>query len=328
MVCRYYRDMKTALITGISGQDGRLLTNFLLKKQYEVVGMISSLKKDFNYLEFPELSQVKFEVVDYNDLIQITKTIEKHKPDEIYNLTSLSSVAESFQKPIQTFELNSHFTIRLFEALSKYPNIKFYQASSSEMFGNQSIQPMNELSEFRPTSPYAISKVTAHHAADFYRTAYGLQISCGILFNHESYLRSSKFVSKKIINGVANIVLGKSEKISLGSLTAIRDWGAAEDYVQAMWLMLQVDQPDDFVIATGRPRSVLDFVSTAFEAAGLKVDPLSKITIDEGSFRKVDIDAIWGDARKAKEILGWEPRIEFKEMVRKMLDYELYLASQ
>ena len=195
------------------------------------------------------------------------------------------------------------------------------------MFGGQLDQPMSEKSSFRPRSPYAVSKVLAHEAAVLYRQTYGMHISCGILFNHESRLRTTRFVSRKITQGVAKISLGQSKTLSLGSLTPIRDWGAAEDYVEAMWLMLQQDLPDDYIIATGEPRSVLDFATIALKAAGLSDDPATLISTDRSLVRNVEIDAIWGDASKAKEKLGWQPKISFEDLVADMIKYDLGLEG-
>ena len=311
------------MVTGITGQDGRWLSVLLKDKGYEVVGLAPLGRPSFTTEDFPELETVKIERVDYFNTSNIESLIEKYQPREFYNLASVSSVRESFSNPIETLRINAHFTTLLLEVLRGFPNVRFYQASSSEMFGGQLDQPMSEKSSFQPRSPYAVSKLLAHEAAILYRQTYGMHISCGILFNHESRLRSTRFVSRKITQGVAKIVLGKSETLSLGSLTPIRDWGAAEDYVEAMWLMLQQDLPDDYIIATGEPRSVLDFATIALKAAGLSDDPATLISTDKSLVRTVEIDAIWGDASKAKEKLGWQPKISFEDLVADMIKCDL-----
>jgi GDPmannose 4,6-dehydratase len=314
--------MKSAIITGITGQDGRLLSVFLREKGYHIVGLVPEDRNPFSIKEFPELRSVKIERVDYFNTGEIRSLIDKYRPQEFYNLASLSSVRESFNDPIKTLRINCHFTTLLLEILRGFPSVKFYQASSSEMFGNQIVQPMTEESIFRPESPYAVSKVLAHNAATLYRQTYGMHISCGILFNHESRLRSPRFVSRKITQGVVKISLGHSDKLLMGSLTPVRDWGAAKDYVEAMWLMLQQDSPDDYIVATGEPRSVLDFVNAAFKAAGISIDPATLISIDRSLVRRVEIDTIWGDASKAKEKLGWQPKISFEELVADMIEHD------
>ena len=315
--------MKLAMVTGITGQDGRWLSVLLKEKGYEVVGLVPLERPPFTKEDFPELETIKIERVDYFNTSSIKSLIEKYQPQEFYNLASVSSVRESFHNPIETLRINAYFVTLLLEVLRGFPKVRFYQASSSEMFGGQLDQPMSEKSSFQPTSPYAMSKVLAHEAAVLYRQTYEMHISCGILFNHESRLRSTRFVSRKITQGVAKISLGQRKTLSLGSLTPVRDWGAAEDYVEAMWLMLQQDLPDDYIIATGEPRSVLDFATIALKAAGLSDDPATLISTDKSLVRKIEIDAIWGDASKAKEKLGWQPKISFEDLVADMIKYDL-----
>jgi GDPmannose 4,6-dehydratase len=323
--------MRTAIVTGVTGQDGRFLADFLLNKGYRVVGLVSvdRIVQGADWIQ--NYSEVELLAVDFNDSISLSEAITKIRPDEFYNLAAASSVKYSFEHPFETAQITAMTPVRILEILrgtNTLSNVKFYQASSSEMFGNGLTGQKNEESEFFPTSPYAVSKLFAHQTCQMYRKAYGMFISCGILFNHESSLRSEKFVSRKITRDVARISTGKKEKIVLGSLTPRRDWGYAGDYVEAMWLMLQHESPEDFVIASGKSHSVFDFAAAAIKAAGLQGDPLDYIDTDSNFKRPLEIDATWGDASKAKRELGWQPKIGFEELIKKMVAFDLNLEIE
>lgn len=326
----YTKLMKTAIITGITGQDGRFLSKLLLAKSYHVIGLVAidRIGKIDEMLD--EFMNIEIRGVDFKDSDNLLKAIEDYSPDELYNLVAASSVKYSFDNPFETVEITAMTPIRILEVLrrnSRLKDLRFYQASSSEMFGNSIISKKSEKSEFLPSSPYAIAKLFAHQTCQVYRKAYGMFISCGILFNHESFYRSEDFVSRKISRQVARIATGKSEKITLGSLTPFRDWGFAGDYVEAMWLMLQHDVPDDFIIASGKPHSVLEFASEALRVAGLQGDPRSYIETDSKLTRPLEIAANWGDATKAKDELGWEPKVSFEELVKMMVLRDIEIES-
>ena len=325
--------MKKALITGITGQDGSYLAEFLLKKGYEVHGAIRR-SSSFNTGRIDHLYQdpheegVRFflHFVDLNDPLSLVRLIMSAQPDEIYNLGAQSHVRVSFDMPEYTTETVALGTLRLLEALriTQTP-VRFYQAGSSEMFGNTP-PPQCETSVFSPQSPYAAAKLFAHHLAMQYREGYNLFIANGILFNHESPRRGETFVTKKITEAVANIAAGKQEHLYLGNLSAKRDWGYAPDYVEAMWLMLQQEQPDDYVIATGEMHSVEEFAATAFELVGL--DWHDYVRIDPRYYRPNEVAELCGDASKARDKLGWEPRVSFRELVRIMLDDDLRAVGE
>lgn len=321
--------MKKALLTGITGQDGSYLAEFLLEKGYEVYGIIRR-SSSFNTGRLDHLYQDPHEANrrlhliygDLNDASSLNKILRTIKPDEIYNLGAQSHVRVSFDVPEYTAEISGLGTLRLLEAIRETGlNPKFYQASSSEMFGQAVEVPQRETTPFHPRSPYACAKAYAYYVTRNYREAYGLFTCNGILFNHESPRRGETFVTRKITRGLARILYGLEEKIYLGNLDARRDWGYAKDYVEAMWLMLQQEEPDDFVIATGKAHSVREFAEEAFQLASL--DWRKHIDVDPRYFRPAEVDLLVGDATKARRKLGWEPRVRFVELVRLMLVADL-----
>ena len=328
---------KRALITGITGQDGAYLTELLLGKDYEVHGLVrrASLfntdRIDHLYHD-PHETGVKL-TLHYGDLADATalrRVLEKVAPDEIYNLGAQSHVKVSFEVPEYTGDIVAMGTLRLLEALRDHAAhsgrlVRYYQAGSSEMFG-AAPPPQSERTAFYPRSPYGVSKVAAHWYGVNYREAYGLFICNGILFNHESPRRGETFVTRKITRAVGRIAEGLQDKVYLGNLDAKRDWGFAGDYVEAMWLMLQQSEPDDFVIATGQSHSVRDLVELAFGEAGL--DWRHHVELDPRYLRPTEVDALCGDATKAGEKLGWQPRVSFKQLVRMMVTHDRDLARQ
>jgi GDPmannose 4,6-dehydratase len=256
--------------------------------------------------------------------------ITEVQPDEFYNLVAASSVKYSFDHPFETAQITAITPVRILEVLRHIrliKDIKFYQASSSEMFGNGPSSGKTEASEFFPTSPYAVSKLFAHQSCQIYKNAYGIFIACGILFNHESSYRNEKFVSRKISREVARIATGKKDKMVLGSLTPRRDWGFAGDYVEAMWLMLQHENPENYIIASGKSHSVFDFAATALKSAGLTEDPMSYIETDSTLVRPLEIEASWGDSTKARTELGWQPKVSFEKLVEMMVAHDIELES-
>ena len=322
--------MKTAFITGILGQDGIHLSKFLLEKKYRIYGLLNNKKNprlaDF-INKFPTINLIEG---DLTDLESLRKAIKLSNPDEIYNLGGRSSVSFSFLNAELYKNVNGKGTLNLLEAtkyLSNYQNIKFYQASSSEMYGKATEYPQSELTRFNPVSPYGESKVFAHNICKKYREIYGMQVSCGILFNHEGEYRSEEFVTRKITKSLAQISQGRLDKMKLGTLESKRDWGYAGDYVEAMWLMLQQKNLDDFVIATGEAHSVRDFLSIAVKAAGLKGNPEDYVIIDDTYKRPTEVNQVVGDASKAKKVLGWKPKISFEDLVLKMLNYDMKIDS-
>ena len=329
--------MKKALITGITGQDGAYLAELLLDKGYEVHGIIRRAST-FNTDRIDHLYQDPHEpnvrlFLHYGDLTDGTglrRILEKVQPDEIYNLGAQSHVKVSFDQPEYTADVVATGTLRLLEALRDYMQVsgravRFYQAGSSEMFG-AAPPPQSEATPFHPRSPYAVAKVAAYWYAVNYREAYGMFIANGILFNHESPLRGETFVTRKITRAAGRIKLGLQEKLYLGNLDAKRDWGFAGDYVEAMWRMLQQDEPDDYVVATGKSYSVREFLEAAFGL--LDLDWQEYVEIDPRYFRPAEVDYLLGDPRKANERLGWEPRVTFEELVRMMVEHDLELAKQ
>jgi len=314
--------MRTALITGVTGQDGSYLAELLLARGYEVVGMVrrtseANLDRIAHIKE--EMRLVPGDLLDEPSLFQLLDTYE---PDEVYNLAAQSFVASSFAQPVYTSEVTALGVTRLLEAIRIVnPTIRLYQASSSEMFGKVLESPQTETTPFYPRSPYGIAKVFGHYTAVNYREAYGLATSCGILFNHESPRRGLEFVTRKITDGVARIKLGMQDQLRLGNLDASRDWGYAPDYVEAMWLMLQQDAPDDFVICTGDTHTVREFAQAAFAAVDLDADRY--VVCDPALYRPAEVDALVGDYAKAKRTLGWEPKTSFNELVRLMVEADL-----
>lgn len=320
---------KKALITGITGQDGSYLAELLLGKGYEVHGIIRR-SSSFNTGRIDHIYQdphepsahLRLHYGDLHDGSSLNKLIRTIQPDEIYNLGAQSHVRVSFDIPEYTGETAGLGAARLLEAIreSGVPT-KYYQASSSEMFGNASTEPQNERTPFAPRSPYAAAKLYAHWMTVNYREAYGIYACSGILFNHESPRRGETFVSRKISMAAARIKLGIQDKLYLGNLDARRDWGFAGDYVEAMWLMLQEDTPDDYVVATGQTHAVRDFLNIAFRHVDL--DWTEHVEIDPIYFRPTEVDFLLGDASKARNKLGWEPRVDFETLVRMMVDSDL-----
>lgn len=315
---------KKAFITGISGQDGSYLVEFLLKKDYEIHGIVrrssSVFRERLEHL-YPRYKDKKLFLYygDVTDGSSLARLLYKLQPDEIYNLAAQSHVKISFDVPEYTADVVALGTLRLLEAIRETGvKTKFYQASSSEMFGKAIETPQKETTPFCPCSPYACAKVFAHHLTVNYRESYGLFACNGILFNHESPRRGENFVTRKITKGVADILTKKTDKIRLGNLEAKRDWGYAPDYVEAMWLMLQQEQPDDYVIATGETHSVKEFAEEAFKLVGL--DWKDYIISDKKYFRPAEVDMLVGDFSKAKSKLGWQPKVNFKELVKMMLE--------
>ena len=318
--------MKTAFITGILGQDGIHLSKFLLEKEYRIFGLLNNKKNPSLGYFLNEFPTIKLIEGDLTDLESLFKALKLSNPDEIYNLGGISSVSFSFLNPELSMEVNGKGTLNLLDAIKylvNYQEIKFYQASSSEMYGNATEYPQNELTKFNPLSPYGKAKVYAHNICTKYRETYGMQVSCGILFNHEGEYRSEEFVTRKITKSLAQISQGRSDKIKLGTLESKRDWGYAGDYIEAMWLMLQQKIPDDFVIATGETHSVRDFLSLAVKAAGLKGNPEDYVIIDDNYKRPAEVNHLVGDASKAKKVLGWKPKVNFEDLVLRMVNHDM-----
>src|SRR5713226_2205287 len=312
--------MKKALITGITGQDGAYLSKLLIEKGYEVYGAYRRTSEvNFNRLRLVGVEdKIKFVPLELLEFTNIYTTVEKIQPEEIYNLGAQSSVPTSFEEPIFTAEVTGIGILRILEAVRAInPKIKVYQASSSEMFGKAEATPQNEQTRFHPRSPYAVSKIFAHWAAVNYRESYGLFVCSGILFNHESPLRGSEFVTRKITQSVARFKLGLQSEIRLGNLNSSRDWGYSPEYVEAMWLMLQQPEPDDYVIATGETHSVRDFAELAFQLVGL--DYRDCVVTDTAFYRPAEVDLLLGNAEKARKRLGWRPRIRFQDLVSEMV---------
>jgi GDPmannose 4,6-dehydratase len=321
--------MKRALITGITGQDGSYLAELLLKKDYEVHGIIRRAS-GFNTSRIDHLYQDRhtrsvklfLHYGDLSDSVNLVKLLYELKPDEIYHLGAQSHVRISFDIPEYTADISALGTIRILEAIRETGGRpRFYQASSSEMFGKVTEIPQRETTPFHPRSPYAVSKVFSYWATVNYRESYNLFATNGILFNHESPRRGETFVTRKITRAIAHIKHGLQEKLYLGNLEAKRDWGYAPEYVEAMWLILQQDHPDDFVIATGETHSVQEFCEQAFGHAGL--DWRKYVEIDKAYYRPAEVDVLIGDASKAKKVLGWEPKTRFKELVSLMVNADL-----
>jgi GDPmannose 4,6-dehydratase len=313
---------RRALITGITGQDGAYLAEFLLGKGYEVHGMVRRASTE----GFERLEQLRDRLhlhqADLLDQLSIVTLLTTVRPQELYNLAAQSFVPVSFSQPLLTAEYTALGVTRVLEAIRLVdPAIRFYQASSSEMFGRVQVEPQNEQTPFWPRSPYGVAKAYGHWITVNYRESYGMFACSGILFNHESPLRGREFVSRKISDAVARIKLGLQDKLQLGNLDAARDWGFAGDYVEAMWLMLQQNEPGDFVIATGVKHTVRELVDTAFRHVGL--DWQKHVEIDPGLLRPADVSTLCGDASKARAKLGWRPRVSFDELVAMMVDADL-----
>jgi GDPmannose 4,6-dehydratase len=324
--------MARALVTGITGQDGRYLSQFLSEKGYQVFGLIrgqQNPKAELVQEENPKLELIEGDLTDLSSLIA---AVEQVQPDEVYNLGAISFVQLSFRQAELTAEITGLGVLRMLEAVrivggTQNNPIRFYQASSSEMFGKVRETPQNEKTPFHPRSPYGVAKVFGHHITVNYRESYGIHASSGILFNHESPRRGVEFVTRKITNSLARIKLGFQDSISLGNLESSRDWGYAGDYVQAMWRMLQQDEPDDYVIATGETHTIRDFLDVSFRIAGYESwEPF--VTHDPRFERPAEVDLLIGDASKARERLDWAPSIDFEGLVKLMYEHDLAVEHQ
>jgi len=313
---------KRALITGITGQDGSYLAELLLDKGYEVVGVVRRSSAPDLWRIRHLLHRLTLRPGDLLDQLSLVRIIADVRPQEVYNLAAMSFVPASWDQPLLTGEFNSMGVTRVLEAIRQVdPAIRLYQASSSEMFGKVREVPQKETTPFHPRSPYGVSKVFGHYITVNYRESYGLFAVSGILFNHESPRRGLEFVTRKVTDGVARIKLGLAEELALGNLDAQRDWGFAGDYVRAMWLMLQQDTPDDYVVATGISHSVRDLVEVAFAHAGLEWRRY--VRLDSGLLRPAEVDHLIGDAGKARDQLGWTPEYTFERLVQAMVDADL-----
>jgi GDPmannose 4,6-dehydratase len=319
--------VKTALITGITGQDGSYLAEFLLEQGYRVVGMVRRSSTE-NFSRIHHLTD-RIEIVqgDLLDQFSLISLLQTYRPAEVYNLAAQSFVPTSWTQPVLTGEFTALGVTRMLEAVRLVdPTIRFYQASSSEMFGKARETPQNELTSFYPRSPYGVAKVYGHWITVNYRESYDLFSCSGILFNHESPRRGLEFVTRKVSYNVAKIHLGLADTLPLGNLDARRDWGYAAEYVQAMWLMLQQDQPDDFVVATGKTYSVRELVEIAFGHVGRNWK--DHVVIDPALVRPAEVDLLLGDAAKARRVLGWEPKTSFAQLVRLMVDADITLLQE
>lgn len=315
-----------ALITGITGQDGSYLAEFLLEKGYEVLGMIRrSSTEPFNRIDHIK-DKITLVQADLLDQLSIVNIIDEHRPDEVYNLAAQSFVPASWVQPLLTGEFNALGVTKILEAIRLVDKkIKFYQASSSEMFGKVHETPQKETTYLHPRSPYGVAKVYGHWITVNYRESYGIHAVSGILFNHESPRRGLEFVTRKITHGAARIKLGLADKLALGNMNAKRDWGFAGDYVKAMWMMLQQEKPQDFVISTGKTHSVEKLARLAFEAVDL--DYKDHIVTDPSLVRPAEVDLLVGDSSLAKEKMGWEPKVSFEELIKMMVDNDLKLLK-
>lgn len=318
---------KRALITGITGQDGSYLAEFLLEQGYEVIGMI----RRSSTVNFERIKHIQDQITlapgDLMDEVSLIGLLREHRPTEVYNLAAQSFVQTSFSQPVFTGEVTGLGVTRMLDAIRIVdPEIRFYQASSSEMFGKVVEVPQRETTPFYPRSPYGVAKVYGHWITVNYRESYDLFACSGILFNHESPRRGLEFVTRKITHGVAQIKLGLANELRLGNLEAQRDWGYARDYVRAMWLMLQQDRPDDYVIATGETHSVRRFCEIAFDHVGLNYEQY--VVQDERFYRPAEVDLLVGDASKARDKLGWRPETSFEELVQMMVEADIKLLKQ
>jgi GDPmannose 4,6-dehydratase len=315
-------DAKRALITGVTGQDGSYLAEFLVEKGYTVFGMVRRASKD-NFERIEHIRhRLELRQADLLDQLSLIRLLEESRPHEVYNLAAQSFVPTSWNQPVLTGEFTALGVTRILEAVRLVdPAIRFYQASSSEMFGKVRETPQNERTAFHPRSPYGVAKVYGHAITVNYRESYGLFACSGILFNHESPRRGLEFVTRKVTDAAARIKNGLARELRLGNLDAHRDWGFAGDYVQAMWLMLQQDEPDDYVVATGRSHSVQDLVEQAFSYAGL--DWRESVVVDPLLKRPAEVDLLLGDATKARQKLGWAPKVGFAELVNMMVQADL-----
>ena len=320
---------KRALISGINGMDGSHLADFLLSKDYEVFGI--ERRRAIENRENTEhiadrIHIMKGDLADQNSLVRCLKEAEPH---EVYNLAAQSLVEDSWDTPESIANTTGLGVLRMLEAIREYKedDIRFYQASSSEMFGKMIENPSNEDSPFYPRSPYGVAKLYGHWITKNYRESYGMYNCSGVLFNHESERRGKQFVTRKVTHGVAKIILGLADDLALGNLEASRDWGYAPDYVEGMWMMLQQDTPDDYVLATGVTRSIRDLLNEAFKVVGI-TDWEPYVTKDLKFFRPAEVDVLKGDASKAKRILGWEPKTSFSEMIKRMVEHDIKLLKK
>ncbi|MBR3307897.1 MAG: GDP-mannose 4,6-dehydratase [Lachnospiraceae bacterium] len=336
--------MKRALITGINGQDGSFLSELLLEKGYEVYGILRR-KSVVDYGNVTHIKdKIKFIYADMTDVVSLIKALNIAQPDEVYNLAAQSFVATSWDQPIATAEIDAVGVTNLLEAIRAVkPECRFYQASTSEMFGKVQAVPQDENTPFYPRSPYGVAKLYGHWITKNYRESFGMFTCSGILFNHEGERRGKEFVTRKITDTVARIKLGVADHLELGNLDAKRDWGHSKDYVRAMWLMLQQDEPDDYVVATGETRTVRDFARIAFEKAGIEIE-FSGSGVDETGtdkktgkvlvrvnpafFRPAEVELLIGNPAKAQEKLGWKREISFDQMVERMIATDLALVKQ
>jgi GDPmannose 4,6-dehydratase len=318
--------MKKALITGITGQDGSYLAEFLLEKGYQVIGMV----RRTSTTNFDRIRDIQDKITlaqgDLLDQVSLVDIMKQHQPDEVYNLAAQSFVPTSWSQPVLTGQFTALGVTRMLDATRMVvPEALFYQASSSEMFGKVREVPQNEHTPFYPRSPYGVAKVYGHWITVNYRESYDLFACSGILFNHESPRRGLEFVTRKVTHGAARVKLGLAEELPMGNLDAQRDWGYAGDYVRAMWLMLQQDEADDFVVATGQTHSVRELLEVAFGYLGL--DYRDHVRVDERFLRPADVDQLVGDATKARQKLGWEPEVTFEDLIRMMVDADLALLE-
>ena len=317
---------KRALITGVTGQDGSYLAELLLEKDYEVIGMVRRTST-VNFERIAHIQdRITFAPGDLLDEASLIEVLRTHRPDEVYNLAAQSFVQTSFSQPVLTGETTALGVTRLLDAIRIVdPDVRFYQASSSEMFGKVVEVPQRETTPLYPRRPYGVAKVYGHWITINYRESYGLHASSGMLFNHESPRRGMEFVTRKISHAVAQIKLGRAAELPLGNLEAQRDWGFAGDYVEAMWMMLQQDEPDDYVISTGETHSVREFCEVAFSHVGL--DYNDHVVVDERFMRPAEVDLLVGDASKAERVLGWTPSTNFTELVESMVDADIDLLT-
>jgi GDPmannose 4,6-dehydratase len=315
-------EKRRALITGVTGQDGSYLAELLLDEGYEVFGMVRRASTE-NFERITHLAdRITLVQGDLLDQLSLDAVLRSSEPQEVYNLAAQSFVPTSWRQPVLTSEFTAVGVTRILEAIrSVNPEIRFYQASSSEMFGKVREVPQTEVTPFYPRSPYGVAKAYGHFITVNYRESYGLFAVSGILFNHESPRRGLEFVTRKITDGVARIKLGLADELRLGNLDAKRDWGFAGDYVRAMWLMLQQDEPEDYVIATGEEHSVQDFVDAAFGHVG--IDPAKHVVVDQEFIRPAEVEHLLGDPAKARKALGWEPQVSFRGLVEMMVDADL-----
>jgi GDPmannose 4,6-dehydratase len=313
---------RIAILTGVTGQDGAYLSRYLLQKNYRVIGLIRSFTGSnlFRLKYLKVIDKIELIECDLQDLSQVIMIISTYKPDEIYNLAAQSSVSLSFKQPIGTIQFNINSVLNILEAIRLVdPNIRFYQASTSEMYGKIESLPITEKSKFHPLSPYAISKVTGHHITINYRESYNLFTSCGILFNHESYLRGENFFVKKLIIGAIDIFHGKKDHLEFGNLEIKRDFGSSQHYVEAMWLMLQYNTAEDFVVCSGQSLRLRDIVEYVFKKLNI---PSDKIKINQDLFRPTEIRDIYGSSEKAKRLFNWEYNISFYSILNKLMEEE------